>query len=382
MSLEIENLIAIRQHLHQHPELSGCERKTAAFILDNFRQLNKSKIIENIGGYGFLVIFDSGVTGDSLLFRAELDGLPIQETSNLVYKSVYQDKGHQCGHDGHMTILLGLAQYLSKYPITEGKVSLLFQPAEETGRGAKAIIGDEKFSKLHFDEVFALHNLPGFHKKAIILKDNSFTAAVKSLVIKLEGKTSHAAEPENGINPALAVADILHKVEEINFNQPNHPDFRLATLIHVNIGSLAYGVSAGDAEIHYTIRSWSNDNLTLLETEILKIVKYAAANHRLKAKHHFLEHFYANINNKESVDIVKNAAKSLNLKIIENDFPFKWGEDFGFFTKKYKGCLFGLGSGKNQPALHHPDYDFPDDILETGIDIFKEIINQRLKINN
>jgi amidohydrolase len=382
MSLEIENLIAIRQHLHQHPELSGCERETAAFILDNFRQLNTSEIIENIGGYGFLVIFDSGVTGDSLLFRAELDGLPIQETSNLVYKSVYQDKGHQCGHDGHMTILFGLAQYLSKYPITKGKVSLLFQPAEEIGKGAKAILENEKFLKLHFDEVFALHNLPGFHKKDIIIKDNSFTAAVKSLIITLEGKTSHAAEPENGINPALAVADILHKVEEINFNQPNHPDFRLATLIHVNVGSLAYGVSAGDAEIHYTIRSWNDDNLTLLETEILKIVKYATANHRLKAKHHFLEHFYANINNKESVDIVKNAAKSLNLKIIENDFPFKWGEDFGFFTKKYKGCLFGLGSGKNQPALHHPDYDFPDDILETGINIFKGIIKERLKINN
>jgi amidohydrolase len=378
MNPAIQDLKSIRQHVHQHPELSGFEENTAAFLLDNLRQLNTSEIIENIGGFGFLVVFDSGLAGNSLLFRAELDGLPIQETSHLPYKSIYNGKGHQCGHDGHMTVLFGLGNYLSKHPITKGKVSLLFQPAEETGRGAKAIIADEKFSKLHFDEVFALHNLPGFNKHAIIIKDNSFTAAVKSLVIKLEGKTSHAAEPEKGINPALAIADILHKVEEINFNQPNHPDFRLATLIHVNVGSLAYGVSAGDAEIHYTIRSWSDDNLTLLETEILKIVKYAVSNHRLKAKHHFLEHFYANINNKESVEIVKNVAKSLNLKIKENDFPFKWGEDFGFFTKKYKGCLFGLGSGKNQPALHHPDYDFPDDILETGINIFKGIINKRL----
>ena len=374
----IENLKTIRQYFHQHPELSGFEKETSAFLIEKLKELNTSKIIQDISGFGVLVVFDSCIAGDSLLFRAELDGLPIQETSKLAYKSIYNGKGHQCGHDGHMTILLGLAQILSKHPITKGKVSLLFQPAEETGEGAERVINEERFSELQFNEVFALHNLPGFEKHAIIVKENAFTAAVKSMVIKLEGKTAHAAEPENGINPALAVADILQKIEGKNINLPQHPDFRLATLIKVNIGSLAYGVSAGDAEIHYTIRSWSDEGLKVLELEMLKIVNDVAANHRLKVKYHFLEGFYANINDEGSVNIIRKAAKSQKLNIIENDFPFKWGEDFGFFTKKYKGCLFGLGSGKNQPALHSPDYDFPDDILETGINIFKGIIEERL----
>lgn len=378
MNPVLENLVSIRRHLHQYPEISGFEEETAEFLLTEFKKLNPSEIIEEIAGFGFLVVFDSGVAGDSLLFRSELDGLPIQETSELPYKSIRNGKGHQCGHDGHMTILLGLGQYLSKYPIQKGKVSLLFQPAEETGEGAAATINDEKFVALKFDEVFALHNLPSCDFKAIVVKEKAFTAAVKSVVIQLEGKTAHAAEPENGINPALAVADILQKVEALNFNHPKDDDFKLATLIHVNIGSLAYGVSAGNAEIHYTIRSWSNENLDHLISKILEIVNDIAAKHRLKAKHFFLENFYANINNKNSVDVVRKAANHLNLQIIENEFPFKWGEDFGYFTKKYKGCLFGLGSGKEHPALHHPDYDFPDGIIETGINIFKGIIKERL----
>ncbi|MBK0382772.1 amidohydrolase [Pedobacter sp. SD-b] len=378
MNLVLDHLVSVRRHLHQNPDISGFEEKTSEFLLTEFIKLNTSEIIEKIAGFGFLVVFDSKIEGDSLLFRAELDGLPIQETSELPYKSTINGKGHQCGHDGHMTILLGLALFLTKHPIQKGKVSLLFQPAEETGEGATAVITDKKFANLKFDEVFALHNLPGYDYGAIVVKENAFTAAVKSMVIKLEGKTAHAAEPENGINPALAVADILQKVEALNFNHPKDDNFKLATLIYVNIGSMAYGVSAADAELHYTTRSWSNENLDDLVSDILDIVASVAANHRLKAKHFFLENFYANINDKNSVGIVRKAADNLGLQLLENDFPFKWGEDFGYFTKKYKGCLFGLGAGKEHPALHHPDYDFPDEIIETGINIFKGIIKERL----
>ena len=374
----INELVQIRQYIHQHPEISGQELETSKFLLEKIKAFKPSQLIENIGGNGFLVVFDSGEDGPSLLFRTELDGLPIQETSELSYQSVFKDKGHQCGHDGHMTILTGLAQEISKNPLLNGKVSLLFQPAEETGEGAETVINDLKFSSLHFDEVFALHNLPGEEFGTIVVKNKAFTAAVKSMIIKLKGKTAHAAEPENGINPALAVADILQKATELSHNEPKADNFRLTTPIHVNIGEKAYGVSAGDAELHFTYRCWTNQQLKDLENQLITAVKNIAEKYHLELEYEFLQSFYANENDKLSVDVVRKSAQKLNFKLTEKEFPFKWGEDFGYFTQKFKGCLFGLGSGLNQPALHHPDYDFPDKLIPFGVKIFKEIIQQRL----
>ncbi|MEO5910564.1 MAG: amidohydrolase [Pelobium sp.] len=375
----MEDLIAIRRYLHQHPELSGFEMRTSDFLIKEFKQLKTTQIIEEIGGHGFIVIFDSGMEGPSLLFRSELDGLPIQESSDLEYKSIFNSKGHQCGHDGHMSILLGLGKQLAANPIKKGKVTLLFQPAEETGEGAEAVIHDPLFRDLRFDEVFALHNLPSFPFGAIIVKNDSFTAAVKSVVIELHGKTAHASEPENGINPAKAVGEILKDIEELNINEPEQANFKLATLVHVKIGEPAYGVAAGDASIHYTFRSWTNEKLAELENEIIEKATAIANNNQLRISHHFLQRFYASENNPESVDLVRKACEKSGFNLIENSTPFKWGEDFGYFTKKYKGCLFGLGAGLNQPALHHPDYDFPDQLLKKGVEIFYAIIKERLE---
>ncbi|MBU0696957.1 MAG: amidohydrolase [Bacteroidetes bacterium] len=372
----INELVQIRQYLHQHPEISGQELETSKFLLKKIKAFKPSQLIENIGGSGFLVVYDSGEDGLSLLFRTELDGLPIQETSELSYQSVLKGNGHQCGHDGHMTILIGLAQEISKNPLTKGKVSLLFQPAEETGEGAEAVLNDSKFNQLYFDEVFALHNLPGEEFGSIVVKNQAFTAAVKSIIIKLKGKTAHAAEPENGINPALAVADILQKTTELSHNDPKADDFGLITPIHVNIGEKAYGVSAGDAEIHFTYRCWTNQQLKGLENQLITTVKNIALKYQLELEYEFLQSFYANENDKQSVDVVRKSAQNLNFKLIEKEFPFKWGEDFGYFTQKFKGCLFGLGSGLNQPALHHPDYDFPDQLIPYGVKFLKKSSNK------
>lgn len=369
----------IRHHLHQHPDLSGEEEETASFLLNEIKKLNPTQIITEIGGHGFLVVFDSGKEGKSLLFRTELDALPIQDHANIPYQSKRKGNGHLCGHDGHMAILLGFAVYLSEDRLLKGKVSLLFQPAEETGQGAEAVIKDEKFNHLKFDEVFALHNLPGFKMHTVLIKDGAFTAAVKSIAITLSGKTSHAAEPEKGINPALAIAEIIKSIEDLNLNKPESEDFRLATLVHARIGNLAYGVSAGDAEIHYTCRCWSNNQLDILCNQVLKIVAEKASEYRLEFDYHFLESFYANQNHADSVALVENSANKLHYEVNRLSHPFKWGEDFGFFTQQFKGCLFGLGSGINQPALHHPNYDFPDELIATGVQLFAKITDESLK---
>ena len=375
----LDQLIQLRRQIHQHPEISGEEVNTAAAVVAFFKDLKYSHIETKVGGTGVLVTFDSGKPGKSLLFRAELDGLPIQEEGDLPYKSVDEGKGHQCGHDGHLTILAGVGAWLSENPPKRGKVHLIFQPAEENGEGAKAVMNDERFKGLKFDEVYALHNLPGYPLGQIVVKEDSFTAAVNSIIIKMKGKTSHAAEPEKGLNPSLAVAEILNGLETFQNNNPKLTDFRLITPVYVTMGSQDYGISAGDAEIHLTLRSWTNDGLAELERNVIQRAEEVCKKHHLIFDHEFLAHFYANENDQSCVDAVRNAAESAALDILEHSFPFKWGEDFGIMTTEFKGCMFGLGSGEDQPALHNPDYDFPDELIPKGIAIFTSLIKNQLK---
>jgi metal-dependent amidase/aminoacylase/carboxypeptidase family protein len=218
--------------------------------------------------------------------------------------------------------------------------------------------------------------MPGFEKNEIVLKENIFNANVKSIIIKLKGKTAHAAEPEKGYNPALAIADILYYSDKETHNEPQQENFFLITPIHVNMGELAYGISAGDGELHLTIRSW---DLTLLDkkcAELEDFIKRTCARYKLRVEISWTQVFIANKNDSTAIDFVRNAAIENKLNIHEKTDPFKWGEDFGLFTQKYKGAMFGLGAGAATPALHNPDYDFPDDITAAGVQQFYQIIQE------
>ncbi|MDD3721329.1 MAG: amidohydrolase [Lutibacter sp.] len=368
-----EELITFRKMLHANPEVSKKEYNTANSVAKFLKSCTPSKVIENIGGTGIVAIFDSEKPGKSVMFRAELDALPIQETNTFKHASTIKGVSHKCGHDGHTTVLLGLARLLSDQKPKTGKIFLLFQPAEEEGEGAKTIFADSKFEDLKPDYIFAFHNLPGYPLNQIIVKNDSFTAAVKSIIIKINGKTAHAAEPENGLNPALAIAEILQESEKLSNNDPNREDFTLITPIHIEMGEIAYGISAGYGEIRLTIRTWNENTMKKLTADLIKCIEKASENHQMPITYSWTQEFYANQNDGEAVAIIKESAKSLSFDIFERKFPFKWGEDFGLFTQNFKGAMFGIGSGEKSPALHNPDYDFPDEILPTAIQLFHQI---------
>ena len=375
----MEELIQLRQELHQFPEVSGNEKETAKRVLAFLSKYKPNEIITNLGGAGILAIYKGKQQGKSVLFRCELDALPIQEINSFSYKSTYEGVSHKCGHDGHMAILCGMAKKIFENPLEKGTVMLLFQPAEEDGNGAKRVLDDSNFKDIKPDFAFALHNLPGFKKNQIIIKENTFTCAVNSMIIQLEGKTAHAGEPENGINPALAISEIITLFNSKINNEIASNQYCLITPIHINMGEKAYGVSAGYGEVHFTVRSNSNVFMQKTERELEQIASEIAIKHSLKSNIHWTESFQANENNKEAVNYIKKSALNLNLNTLEKELPFTFGEDFGLFTQHFKGAMLGLGSGENTPSLHNPDYDFPDDIIETGVNIFhqisKEIIN-------
>lgn len=372
METTAQHLIHLRQLLHANPELSGCEENTAAYIAGFLKKLNPDEMITGMGGHGILVLFDSGKPGPTLLFRADMDALPIQEANEFPHRSVVDGVSHKCGHDGHTTILCGLAEKLAEQRPVSGKVYLLFQPAEETGEGAAKVVQDPKFA-IQPDFVFALHNLPGYPAGNIVVKEGLFSAAVNSIIIKLKGKTAHAAEPESGLNPANAISEIIAFADQLNHHVPEDESFQLVTPVHIHMGTTAYGVSAGEAELHYTLRCWDNDRLRTLESTLVNQSKEIATKFGLKYEHEFTQTFYANNNNKDANDVVRLSAQQNGFVIEEKTVPFKWAEDFGYFTAQFKGCMFGLGAGKNQPALHNPDYDFPDSIIAAGVTIFHSI---------
>lgn len=374
----MKELIQLRQELHKHPEVSGNESKTAQRILDFITKYKPNQVIKNLGGVGILAIYNGKEDGKSILFRCELDALPIQEINSFDYKSLYEGVSHKCGHDGHMAILCGMAKTLHENPLEKGTVMLLFQPAEEDGNGAKRVLNDSNFDAIKPDFAFALHNLPGFKKHQIIVKENTFTCAVNSMIIQLNGKTSHAGEPENGINPSLAIAEIIQVFNSKINTDVSSKNYCLITPIHINMGEKAYGVSAGYGEVHFTVRSNSNAQMKIIESNLEENINEIASKFNLKTKIEWTESFQANENNSEAVNFIRKSASILNLNILEKELPFTFGEDFGLFTQNFKGAMLGLGSGENTPALHNPDYDFPDEIIETGINLFHQITKEIL----
>ena len=373
-----KTLVQLRKQLHQNPELSGKEHFTAKRIIEFVKKYHPAEIISDIGGAGVAVVYEFEENGPTIAIRCELDALPIIEENTFAHTSDNYGVSHKCGHDGHMTIVAGLAEWLSVAKFNKGKVVLLFQPAEETGKGAARVLEDEQFLNLNPDYVFALHNLPGEKMHSIIVKSGFFTATVQSFKIQLKGKKAHASEPENGINPAMAVAELIQIIA--TFEKPNahSTDFAILTPICIDLGEKNYGISPENAELHYTIRTWSGEVMNVLEGKIKKAVKDVSNSNQLKAEIDWFEFFPASDNNTECVALVEKVAKQQNLELVEHPNSLKFGEDFGWFSSKYKSAIFGLGAGQNQPALHHSDYDFPDELIDTGLLMFKGLITDIL----
>ena len=367
----------IRRELHRHPELSGHEAQTARFIEDKLQAFHPTKVIRHVGGHGLLVEYFFSEDGPTLLFRADMDAVAVQESEDIPYYSQNPGVAHKCGHDGHTTILLRFAQMLSERPLPKGRVLLLFQPAEENGSGSKAVLDTKVLDYYKIDKAFALHNIPGYPASAVLCKEDSFTCAVVSVSITLTGKTSHAAEPQKGISPIPATLNIVDELLRWN----NTDNYFLSTIVEIHVGEEAYGVSAGNSVIRATLRA-KTDKLLHQHAQQLKelVATECKRSPDLQHEMEWLEPFSANENDPQSVGMIKNAALRNNLPYIELQTPFSWGEDFGLFTQQYKGAIFGLGSGENCAPLHSPQYDFPDEVIETGATLFYTIAeeNQRL----
>jgi amidohydrolase len=378
--MDLDQLSVFRKLLHQNAELSNMEKGTAEILIRKLKEYRPDKLITGIGGYGIAAVFNGKEIRKTILIRSDMDALPIAESNDFEYKSNNPAVGHKCGHDGHMTILIGLAEKLAaSRDELRGSVVLLFQPAEETAEGAKRILEDPKWAEIKPDFVFALHNLPGFPKGSVILRQGVFSSASKGAIFTIKGETSHAAHPENGKSPLLAMLALIQGLIAIPGQFTKFSNAAMITIIYSRLGEIAFGTSPGYAEVMATLRSHFNEDMDTMIGQAFRTLTHLADLYELETHFELTEEFPATNNDETAYMLIKETSEFLSKKLIYPDNPFPWSEDFGYFTEKYRGALFGLGSGKSHPQLHNSNYDFPDEIIKDGIDIFTELIKRALK---
>ena len=367
----------LRKELHQYPELSGAERETARRIVSFFVPLMPDKIIDGLGGHGVAVVVDSHQPGPTVMLRCELDAVPVHEANRFAHRSVVDGVAHQCGHDGHMAILAAVGASLCANRPQQGRAVLLFQPAEENGTGAAAVLADPKFSPIKPDVVFALHNLPGYELGTVILGAGVFTCASRGMTIHLAGKSAHAAQPQTGQSPARALCRIIETLNDLTGVLDLDGEIAFATVVAARLGEEnAFGTAPGVGVVQATLRSQTQETMERIVSFCERFVERVATRAGLQWEIAFQDVFLPTINTAREVEVVRQAAGQAPVETISH--PFSWSEDFGRFTAVAKGALFGLGAGRHMADLHHPDYDFPDALIGAGAAVFKKILSEYL----
>lgn len=346
----------LRQKLHSLAEISGSESQTASFITSVLESYKPTQIHNNIGGHGVLAEFRFSDNGHKILIRADLDALPDPRGA-----------AHRCGHDGHMTLVLSLLSELENFK--QGSLFLFFQPAEETGAGARASLNDPIMRTMGFDAVFGLHNLPGYSLGEVVLCEKTFACTSVGLKIFIMGRASHAAEPQKAISPFPLMQDLSLLCAKLTKSTEDE-NFQLATLTHLKLGEESFGITPGHGEVFITLRAYLDSSLLAMKAEIKNLLDGKGLQSSVEEH----DYFPATTVDPEIVSQLKRVFSEKKIPFRVNPFPFRWSEDFGYFTQKYPGVYFGLGSGEGCRPLHDTDYEFPDDLLTPGAQVYQEIV--------
>ena len=376
---DLADLTNWRRMMHQFPEVSGNERETALRVVQALRALTPDQIITGLGGHGVAAVFNGAADGPTVMFRAELDALPIFEISDADHKSTIPGTAHLCGHEGHMTWLIGLARLLSRQSPARGRVVLMFQPAEEDGSGAAAVVADPRYGAIRPDWAFGMHNLPGVPFGQGWLADGTITCASVGMKIGLIGKTAHAGMPQTGTSPGGALAALIPALTALGAVGPIGPDYRLVTVTHAWLGVPAFGIAPGEAEVWATLRTRDDAPMAALRSAAEALVQGEATKAGLGVRISYHDDFAATVNNPAATARIASALNALGIAHSPGDLPMRASEDFGRFgTSDTKLAMVMLGAGMIHAALHNPDYDFPDGLIAPGVHLFHRVMTDIL----
>lgn len=372
---DLAELTAWRQDRHRHPEVSGAEAATAAATVAALALLAPDAVLTGLGGHGVAAVFAGAEPGPTVMLRAELDALPIVEASGVDHASTVAGVAHLCGHDGHSACLLGVARVLSRRRPARGRVVLLFQPAEEDGAGAAAVMADPGFARIRPDWAFALHNMPGVPLGEVRVWSGPANCASVGLRLRLTGRTAHAGTPHTGLSPVPALLAMVPRLQALGPGGDLGPGFRLVTITHLSAGEPAFGISPGTAELWLTLRCLLDAPMAALKADALAIADSVASAQGVALQASWHDDFAACQNDPAAVARIEAALQRAGIR-FRPDEPMRPSEDFGRFRQSgAMSAMFLLGAGEDHPALHDPRYDFPDTLIPVAVRAFTEIVD-------
>ena len=372
-----EDMTAWRRHLHMHPELSLDCHQTAAFVVERLKEFGVDEIHEGIAESGVVALIHGKGDGPVTGLRADMDALPIEETTGVEYASTVPGKMHACGHDGHTTMLLGAARYLAETRRFKGTVALIFQPAEETVGGARIMVEEGIMERFGIEEVYALHTDPFGEVGVFNTCPGPIMAAVDDFEITITGKGGHGAFPHTTLDPVpcgLAIGQALQTIVSRNAD-PRLP--LVVSLTIVQTGS-ATNVIPETMRLAGTVRSFDPDLRDMVERRFGEIVAGQAASYGVEAKLDYIRNYPATINHAAQTDFAVRVAQEVvgETNVISDRQPEMGAEDFSYMLEKRPGSYLMLGQGIG-PSCHHPAFNFNDEVATIGASFFARLIETR-----
>ena len=375
MDLKPENLAEIRRDFHKFPELGFQEKRT------------KDKIASYLKELGLDVYYGSGIVGllrvghgtKVIGLRADIDALPIQETNTHNYISKNKGIMHACGHDGHMTMLLGAAHKLSTNTNFNGTIVFIFQPNEEHGLGAKAMMDEGLLENFPIEEIYGIHNLPGIPTGELLTRPGLICYSESLFEVKIKGMGGHSSMPQLGRDTITIGAEIVQAIQTIISRKISSGSGAVVSVTEF-ISDGQRNVLSGETILKGDVRTRQIDDRKKIEIYLNQIAEGIATAHDIKIEVAFETEFIETINHIKPTEAVLKTAKNSSLKVT-NCEPMSFSEDFAHFSNAVPGCFFLLGngiSGANNKPLHSSDYDFNDDLLPIGSDFWASLAKSRL----
>lgn len=371
-------ITAWRRDIHAHPELMFDTHRTSAFVADKLRAFGCDEVVEGIGRTGVVGVIRGrrAASGRVVGLRADMDALPIHEETGLDHASTEDGKMHACGHDGHTAILLGAAKYLAETRSFDGTAVVIFQPAEEGGGGGKEMCDDGLMDRWGIQEVYALHNAPGLPAGSFATRPGPLMAATDEFEIVLEGRGGHAARPQQTVDTTVMACQLITALQTIKSRNADPVEQLVVSVTSLETSSKAFNVIAQRVTIRGTVRTLSHETRMMARQRVIEISEGMAATFGGSAQVDFPEGYPVLINTPDetayAAEIAAEVAGDCALSPV-----VMGGEDFSYMLQERPGCYIRLGNG-DSAGLHHPEYDFNDDIIPAGCSWFAEMVERRM----
>ena len=369
-----EDMKGWRRWMHQNPELQFDCHKTAAFVVERLREFGITDIHEGIATSGVVAIIEGQGDGPTIGLRADMDALPIEEATGLPYASETPGKMHACGHDGHTTMLLGAARYLAETRNFAGRVALIFQPAEEGGGGAGVMVDEGIMERFGIGEVYALHNTPGADFGEFYTTPGPIMAAADSFHINITGVGGHGAYPHECKDPVVAAVAICNGIQTIVSRDRHGLEDLVVSVTQIHTGTID-NVIPDTAYLNGTVRTFSKDMQQMVKARMQAICDGVAMAYGVEVAYEFELGYPPTINHADqaafAVDVAREVAGEVG---VRGDAPPEMGaEDFAYMLEARPGAYLFLGQGAG-PGLHHPGYDFNDEVAPYGASFFARLV--------